>query len=1466
VASKEDLSEQLGVSQKLAAQIERMAIATERVEKSYAAQVDIITKLAGVMSTVNTQDAAAKIDALSKALQGVQDKSKESGQATEKAFQKLGKQAESVGKTIKDKFPKSVLVATGALSGFNQGIRNLVANAKSISGFFGSFVDGLVNVTASIIAIPFKIFEGLVDLAAKAGGGSTELAEAIEALRKQFGALGGPTNKAIVSVSTNLKGFSDTGLNSYRIFGNLAKRLNDLRELATEMGGTFGKLTKQFEDNGGAILAYQKGLGLSNEDMKGMAANAIALGQDVTVALKDMTKQSYALGKAFGLDAKLISRDMGKAMNDVKHFGGATVKQIAEASTYARKLGFELKDITGTLDAFETFDSAAENAAKLSQSFGLNIDAFKMMEAQSPAEQLDMLRKSFRDAGVDASNFNRAQLKLVAGTTGLTEAQVKQGLSMKNEGMRLDEIKKKSGEAEKKTMTQAEAMKTLADAIERLVQSGGSQTGGFWDMFVKGFLGGLQSSKEFREIIWNIKRALQETYMQGVRLGKAFVEMFPGVKQLFGGIAEFFQPAKFKKMVGGVVDVIEDWMKGLTANDGRGSFGGLMKNIQSKFFSFLDGESPASKNIIEGFKKFFKTFTKVAAEGIKWASEKIAEGIKWVIDLITGKVTLPGAGAAQGTLGFLGEALMPLLDALKHAGKMIGPPLWGLLKTVGGMIKDFLMSDGFLNVIKPALPYVAAILFGPAFARAVLGAITSSLVSGAGGFLASGGKKMIEKLTGQAQAVADSAKKVGGGGSASDVSKVGDVNKATGEAIKPTGSKDWGVKDADKLGAKLVAIAAALAIGGVMMAYSIGKMKKILSSSGINKPEDAAAPLMVLGVMVLAAIPLMFAMKLADKAGSASEIIKGGAVIALAVGIVGLVGTGLAYVMKQVGKPAELQAAGDLMLKMSLVFLAMVPLILASMAIGALASGPQAIALAAAAAGLVVIGVAVGGMAGMAVGIVKELSVLQVDASFQRKIDAFLSIMKSIQAFTETLVKVIDLMTPTFTEFVTGNSQSFSKKAESARGLIGEMIGSRDKQNGMIGIVDTVMKALRELNFGTGMGEKASIFASVLTAIGAVMTAMTPPPGFFEAGSTFLAGLSGPKPFADLATDVNTYMNNMRTGIMTMINGEGGKGGIIEIIKTLSEINIPNTKATEVVGALMGSIANVMKAITPSGDTLKGFTKSVEGALVAVGPLKIGSQSISKLDTAGMADSMRAMGESMKNILPTLTTGVLAGVLATTKDMNPADMEKLKVAAEVLKTSIDAGKLISEAFKDGGAAPAINPTSIDSLTSMLPAAFAKVADLQKNIGASVNATSLRAFGKNLGDMTSVIKGDGKGGVTGALTAIGDMISQANALNEALSSSKNVIDIKAKLGQVASAVGLGGKASYTVNPSKEVKITVNLQVTMDAGVVERVIIERKESIIRDRLNFATNSPHDKGNSVISDTPGATPREIKSTGTQ
>jgi hypothetical protein len=64
----------------------------------------------------------------------------------------------------------------------------------------------------------------------------------------------------------------------------------------------------------------------------------------------------------------------------------------------------------------------------------------------------------------------------------------------------------------------------------------------------------------------------------------------------------------------------------------------------------------------------------------------------------------------------------------------------------------------------------------------------------------------------------------------------------------------------------------------------------------------------------------------------------------------------------------------------------------------------------------------------------------------------------------------------------------------------------------------------------------------------------------------------------------------------------------------------------------------------------------------------------------------------------------------------------------------------------------------------------------------------------------------------------------------------------------------------------VQITVNMTVTMSAGEVEKVILQREGSILRDRINFATSNPTTQATTQIPSNPNEPTPAAVSTGTK
>jgi hypothetical protein len=697
-----------GSSAQVFADMANNATTATTATNSLAASVENIGK---TTSNINSRPVAD----LTKELK----KNSKQGEDSKKTFA-------SLGDFLKSKWPKAIGAATGALSGFSQGLNNVMALGKGIGGFFSSFANGLFSVGKSILAIPFKLLHGLVDMADQGGNSVSELAEAANNMRKEFGSLSGPTNTAIKNTAASMNNLHLQGTTAFAVFGNLAERQKLLTELFAQSGPVVRGFAKEIEESGGAILGYQKGLGLTNEQMESMGQIAKTQGKTMGKVLNDVTKQADGLGKAFGLDAKIISKEIGKAAQDFRHFGNVSIKEMGVAVTYAQKLGVSLDKITGVMDSFDTFDNAAENVSKLNEAFNTNIDMGKIMEAQTPEEKLELLRKEFKKAGVEGENLNAAQRKLIAQTTGMDDQTAIAALSTKNYGVSLADIKKQGEKNEKKTLTQAEAMDKLADSMDKMLKAGQPLTegGGLFGAFAKGFTDGIKRTKEFQEMMMSIKRTIGLVYQAGVKIGKMFVDMFPGVNQIFTSIKKLFDPGKVGGFINEIVKIFEKDFFGVLKKGGKLDLGGLMEKLKDSFFNFFKKESPEGKGLIDGFGKFFGAILDILGQFGAWLVEKLAGLAKTIADWIR-KPKIPKVDVDGNVI------VGPFSKMLENAKKMLWPALKDLGLAIWEKIKEGLATPTGKKILMGAI----GLIFGPAIIQGILGAITGGLVGKAGGLI-----------------------------------------------------------------------------------------------------------------------------------------------------------------------------------------------------------------------------------------------------------------------------------------------------------------------------------------------------------------------------------------------------------------------------------------------------------------------------------------------------------------------------------------------------------------------------------------------------------------------------------------------------------------------------------------------------------------------------------------------------------
>jgi len=800
---------------------EAMAASSQAVGQSFNQQAEAAKQLASVMQELTgkkeglsemSQQSTAAAAALGGVAKSLGDLDKSDPKNLEKfnkalsssdlVFKKSKKDLGEFVKELKDKFPVAAAAASGAWDGFKKGLEATTALLKGGWNLLSRVADAIWEIGKSIIAIPFDIFNNLVDAADKAHGGVSELAQALNELREKFGNLAGPTNAAIQKTAASMDKLKMGGVSAMQAFGNYPERLKLLGDLFEAGGPAMANFRKEIEESNGAIAAFYKGLGMTTEQLNIFMTRAQALGQSHTKFFTDVTKQSQGLAKIFTLDAKRMSKDMLKAAADTRHFGDMSTKELAAATAWAQKLGISLDKLTGAMDAFDTFDSAAENISKLNETMHTNIDVGKIMMAKNPAEIASILQTEFQKAGVAGEKLDFRQRKLIQNLTGYDDAQQQALFSTKNASIKLNEFNKAAGNVDRSTMSTEQAVSELGKEMSLVLKdspTGLTEGKGLFGAFIHGMSDGIQMSKEFQQMMMAIKRVIIVVYQEGKAFGKMLLDTFPGLKDIFKDITALFDGKKFGEMLSGIRSEVQKFIQDLTS--GKASFGGLMENISKKFFSFFSKEEPAGQRLLGHFSKFGSAVVDIFTGMVDWVINSVAsfwndvsggfsnpgpvmtkimatlEKISTLVgNFITNTLTpmfgrifdglvsgLTGGGAEKATSG-AATAMDKITDPIVKA--MDG--LWTRIKPGVDKLLDWLFEElkkGLWNILSSAETWkIGAALLLP------------SVLSGLGGALTS----VLGTVFSQAFTAA-----LSGGGLSAAVSSLGASFTALGAAIGP---------------------------------------------------------------------------------------------------------------------------------------------------------------------------------------------------------------------------------------------------------------------------------------------------------------------------------------------------------------------------------------------------------------------------------------------------------------------------------------------------------------------------------------------------------------------------------------------------------------------------------------------------------------------------------------------------------
>ena len=165
----------------------------------------------------------------------------------------------------------------------------------------------------------------------------------------------------------------------------------------------------------------------------------------------------------------------------------------------------------------DTFESAAQSAALLSQAFGMNIDALQMIKAENPLEIVEMFRESMFMTGRAFDDLNRHEKALMAQHTGLNAEQLNMIMNFRSMGMAFEEIQEQIKNSDP-TEQQRKNIESMEGSLKQLRNVFAGK-----DMF-SDFISGLKTSiifgTEFGNRLENASKMAEKFRMAGLKLSE----------------------------------------------------------------------------------------------------------------------------------------------------------------------------------------------------------------------------------------------------------------------------------------------------------------------------------------------------------------------------------------------------------------------------------------------------------------------------------------------------------------------------------------------------------------------------------------------------------------------------------------------------------------------------------------------------------------------------------------------------------------------------------------------------------------------------------------------------------------------------------------------------------------------------------------------------------------------------------
>ena len=738
-------------------------------------QIALASTLRDALDGAEPEKLVDRFTEVREALNDVAKSSRQTGQSMDSDFRRgaegiveAKKETGGLLGTLKKVAKAPFTIAAAFLAGIAdvavKAVKLLWNTGKITLSTFAQLAESAWNIGSAIVSFPMRVFEGLLAMSDALAQAFLHIAQQWEAVRKEFGDPTEDVNRSIHGLVRNMRSFSGevgsvTRLGLYSVFKDQAEAASYAAEVFGALGSTASILGGQIEELGMDFVVFQKGMGLSGEEMRALGERAITSGRPIQEVLHEVANMSLQLSEAFGYSGKLVSKDMGKMVKDVSRFGNLSVRRLGEVAVRARSLGLEVESLGKVVDKFLTFDDAAESAAKLAQAFGVNVDSMTLMREASNGGMgaIDELRRAFFEAGRDAEKMSLVQLRLLSQNTGLSEEEARLAFSMKNRGKSMEDISKQAGSAEKKELSQAEAMSKLADATERYIRFI-DMSGGLFDRFAQGFARGVKHSDKFLSTMFSLRAVSQAVNQAGFELGKIFISSFKPISKVFDAIKEIYNPKKYKSLMAKVNSSFTTFFEDLSdPAKAAGATRKLMSGLKEALLESWKG--PGMLDLILAVKDVMSAAGHAIAGFIPIMAEQFVSGLDTLGDVMEGNASpIDGATSMmEKVAGVMYDTVFafvdPIITALADLWKK-GTVQKALVKFLDRVI--VMMNNWVANTSNESNPHTAEL--GKSLGNFIKAALDLAWRAGIKPGLQYLGQKLMEGMSAAWQKIKDVAR------------------------------------------------------------------------------------------------------------------------------------------------------------------------------------------------------------------------------------------------------------------------------------------------------------------------------------------------------------------------------------------------------------------------------------------------------------------------------------------------------------------------------------------------------------------------------------------------------------------------------------------------------------------------------------------------------------------------------------